>query len=43
MEQKVFSIKGEEVRTIELSDSVFNADVSDALIYYAIVNEQANE
>lgn len=42
MEQKVYSIKGEEVRTIELSDSVFNADVSDALIYYAIVNEQAN-
>jgi large subunit ribosomal protein L4 len=42
MEQKVYSIKGQEVRTIELSDSVFNADVSDALIYYAIVNEQAN-
>ncbi|MCX7787092.1 MAG: 50S ribosomal protein L4 [Spirochaetes bacterium] len=42
MEQKVFSIKGEEVRTIELADSVFNADISDALIYYAIVNEQAN-
>jgi large subunit ribosomal protein L4 len=42
MEQKVYSIKGQEVRTIELFDSVFNADVSDALIYYAIVNEQAN-
>ncbi len=42
MEQKVYSIKGEEVRTIELSDSVFNVDISDALIYYAIVNEQAN-
>ncbi len=42
MEQKVYSIKGEEVRTIELADSVFNVDVSDALIYYAIVNEQAN-
>jgi large subunit ribosomal protein L4 len=43
MEQKVYSIKGQEVRTIELFDSVFNADVSDALIYYAIVNEQAND
>jgi len=42
MEQKVYSIKGEEVRTIELADSVFNVDISDALIYYAIVNEQAN-
>lgn len=42
MEQKVYSIKGEEVRTIELADSVFNADVNDALVYYAIVNEQAN-
>lgn len=42
MEQKVYSIKGEEVRTIELSESVFNVDVRDALIYYAIVNEQAN-
>ena len=42
MEQKVYSVKGEKVRTIELSESVFNVDVRDALIYYAIVNEQAN-
>jgi len=42
MEQKVYSITGQELRTIELSDSVFNTEVNDAVIYYAVVNEQAN-
>lgn len=43
MEQKVFSIKGEQIRNIELSDEVFACDVSEASIYYAIRNELANK
>ena len=42
MEAKVFSVKGEELRTIELNDSVFNCEISDGTIYYAINNELAN-
>ncbi|MFQ3620966.1 MAG: 50S ribosomal protein L4, partial [Spirochaetales bacterium] len=42
MEQKVYSVDGKEIRTIQLADSVFNAEVKDAIIYYSIVNEQAN-
>lgn len=42
MDAKVFSIKGEEVRTITLEDSVFNRDVSEGAIYYAVNNELAN-
>jgi large subunit ribosomal protein L4 len=42
MDAKVFSIKGEEVRTIALNDSVFNRDVSEGAIYYAVNNELAN-
>jgi len=42
MEAKVFSVKGEELRTIELDDTVFNCEVSDGTIYYAINNELAN-
>jgi large subunit ribosomal protein L4 len=42
MEAKVFSVKGEEVRTIALEDSVFNREVSDGAIYYAVNNELAN-
>lgn len=42
MEAKVFSVKGEELRTIELEDSVFNCEISDGTIYYAINNELAN-
>ena len=39
MEAKVFSVKGEEIKTIELNDKVFNCEVSDGTIYYAINNE----
>ena len=43
MEAKVFSVKGEEIKTIELNDKVFNCEVSDGTIYYAINNELANK
>jgi large subunit ribosomal protein L4 len=42
MEKKVFSIQGEELRTLALADEVFNREVSDGAIYYAICNELAN-
>ncbi|MCL1818037.1 MAG: 50S ribosomal protein L4 [Spirochaetaceae bacterium] len=42
MEKKVFSIQGEELRTCTLADEVFNREVSDGAIYYAICNELAN-
>jgi large subunit ribosomal protein L4 len=42
MEAKVFSVKGEEIRTVDLSDSVFGCDVSEGTLYYAIKNELAN-
>ncbi|MCL2705561.1 MAG: 50S ribosomal protein L4 [Spirochaetaceae bacterium] len=42
MEVKVFSIKGEEIKAINLDDAVFNCEVSEGTIYYAINNELAN-
>ncbi|WP_320130040.1 50S ribosomal protein L4 [uncultured Sphaerochaeta sp.] len=42
METKVFSTDGSEVRTIQLNDQVFNREVNDATIYYAVNNELAN-
>src|SRR5690554_124030 len=42
METKVFSIKGEELRTITLNDEVFNREISDGSIYNAVNNELAN-
>jgi large subunit ribosomal protein L4 len=42
METKVFSTDGKEVRTLELNDEVFNREVSDGSIYYAVNNELAN-
>ena len=42
MEAKVFSVKGEEIKNIDLNDEVFNAEVSDSAIYYAINSELAN-
>lgn len=42
METKVFSIKGEELRTITLNDEVFNREVSDGSIYHAVNSELAN-
>ena len=42
MEQKVYSVNGKETGTIELSDAVFNIEVSTGSIYHAIRNEAAN-
>ena len=43
MEKKVFSIKGEEMRSVELEDTVFNRELNEAVIYYAVTNELANK
>lgn len=42
MKTKVYSIDGKELRTIELDDTVFNREVSNGTIYYAVNNELAN-
>jgi large subunit ribosomal protein L4 len=42
MQTSVFSTQGEEIKTIELADSVFARDVSEGAIYHAIRNELAN-
>jgi len=42
MKAKVFSIQGEEVKDIELNDAVFNREVSQGAIYYAVNSELAN-
>lgn len=42
METKVFSIKGEELRSVTLNDAIFNREISDGSIYNAINNEAAN-
>ncbi|MBN2625761.1 MAG: 50S ribosomal protein L4 [Spirochaetales bacterium] len=42
MEKKVYSVDGKEVKSIELSDSVFAREVSEGSIYNAIRNELAN-
>ncbi|MGA2547000.1 MAG: 50S ribosomal protein L4 [Rectinemataceae bacterium] len=43
MERKVISLKGKELRSIELSDAVFGLPINDDVIYYAINNELANK
>ncbi len=43
MKAKVFSINGEEIKNIDLDDAVFNIDVNQDSIYYAIQNELANK
>lgn len=43
MEVKVFSIQGEEIKNITLSDEVFGTEVSDSAIYYAVNSELANK
>lgn len=43
MEKKVYSVDGNELRTIVLDDAVFGLSVNDAVIYYAITNELANK
>lgn len=42
MERKVVSLKGKELRSIELSDAVFGLPLNNDVIYYAINNELAN-
>jgi large subunit ribosomal protein L4 len=42
MDTKVLSTKGEELRSIALSDLVFGREVSDGAIYHAVRNELAN-
>ncbi|UGQ16159.1 50S ribosomal protein L4 [Borrelia sp. RT5S] len=42
MERKVFSQEGQEIRSIDLEDRVFNVDISYGSIYNAIRNELAN-
>ncbi len=42
METKVYSTEGKELRTVQLSDTVFAREVSDGSIYYAVNNELAN-
>lgn len=43
MEKKVYSIDGNELRTITLDDNVFGLPVNEDVIYYAITNELANK
>lgn len=43
MERKVVSLQGKELRTIELSDSVFGLPINEDVIYYAINSELANK
>ena len=43
MKAKVLSIKGEEIGNITLDDAVFNCEISEGTIYYAIKNELANK
>jgi large subunit ribosomal protein L4 len=42
MEAKVFSTDGQEKKNIQLDDAVFNREISEGAIYYAIRNELAN-
>ena len=43
MEKKVYSIDGNELRTIQLDDAVFGLPVNEDVIYYAVTNELANK
>lgn len=42
MEKKVYSTTGSELRSIDLADEVFALPVNDDVIYYAVLNEDAN-
>ncbi|MBO4388533.1 MAG: 50S ribosomal protein L4 [Spirochaetales bacterium] len=42
METKVYSKEGKEIGTVQLNDEVFNIEVSNGAIYYAVNNELAN-
>jgi large subunit ribosomal protein L4 len=43
MKTKVYSVEGKAVRDITLEDSVFQREVNNDAIYYAITNELANK
>lgn len=43
MDKKVLSVKGKELRSVALSDSVFGREVSEGAIYHAVRNELAND
>ena len=43
MEKKVYSVDGNELRTISLDEKIFNLPVNEDVIYYAITNELANK
>jgi large subunit ribosomal protein L4 len=43
MESKVVSTQGKELKSIELSESVFGLPINEDVIYYAINNELANK
>jgi len=42
MDKKVVSVQGKELRTVQLSDTVFGLPINEDVIYYAINNELAN-
>lgn len=42
MEKKVYTITGDSQRTINLDDDIFGLPVNDDVIYYAVLNENAN-
>ncbi len=42
MEGKVISLKGKELRKVELSDAVFGLPINEDVIWYAVNNELAN-
>ncbi len=42
MEGKVISLKGNELRKVELSDAVFGLPINEDVIWYAVNNELAN-
>lgn len=42
MKAKIFSIQGEKIKDVTLNDEVFNREISDGSIYYAVNNELAN-
>lgn len=43
MKQKVFSVQGAEVKSIDLKDEVFGVEVSEGAIYHAVKCELANK
>ncbi|MDR2864513.1 MAG: 50S ribosomal protein L4 [Spirochaetaceae bacterium] len=43
MKSKVYSTKGEELRTIELDEKIFGLPINEDVIWYAINNELANK